>query len=194
VSLVSLWHPSGEVGCRVYFWLVLTVHLAVILFVVVLRPFRFRCDNVLFVVGALINSALLLCMVVAMESPRFLTASVATNIGNAQVGYQVVAVCWKLWALYAQLKLVADVPAVFAWTTRRVQLPLEEPAKEPEVVIVDPVAEGSADDDLFLGVLELEATGMSFGLIGDKDKLVTELEDIFARFDTSLSEENDTLC
>lgn len=187
VSIISLWHPDSSLGCRIYFWLLCAVHLAVLSFVVVLRPFRFMFDNVLFVTGTLINFALLLCMVVAMENPRFLTTAVAAQIGTAQIGFQVASSCCKVWSVFAQLTLLDDVPIVFLWTTRRAAPALV--AVEDEVVIVEP--EIDEPEDPFVSLLHLEETAVSFALIGDKDQMVTELEDIFTRFDSTPKDEDD---
>jgi hypothetical protein len=198
VSLLSLWHPTGSVGCRVYFWLVMLMHVAVVTFTMFVRPFRHAHGNVLFTVGTVINLTLLLCMIAAMESPRFLNTEVAAGVGVAQLSVQCAGVVTKLWSVGVDWYLVDDVPSVFLWTTRRDggnrfanldSLP-DETTIDPGVMLVElrenehQNYEEEIDDNnssLSLSLEHLAHTAHSTYLIGDASHLITDLDDALAR-------------
>lgn len=119
MSLISLWHPNSSVGCRVYFWVVMLMHVGVVAFSVFVRPHRYMHGNLLFTLGTVVNLTLLLCMVAAMESPRFLNTDVAAGVGVAQLAIQCAGIAMKLWSMIVDRYLLGDTPLVFLWSTRK---------------------------------------------------------------------------
>ncbi|CUG89121.1 membrane-associated protein, putative, partial [Bodo saltans] len=187
LSLLSLWHPTGSAACRVFFWLVIVVHCAVMLFVAVVSPFRFRFDSALFLINYSVNLAMLMCMIVAMENPRFLSTTVSAWIGCAMLGAQVVGVCFRIWTVIAERLFVVDVtPTEFMWSS--VPLP-EAPIPEDqealssketsEFIFADETLEVSEHSMMITMVPPHSAEADA--LVGDTIEFISDLDEVFSR-------------
>ncbi|CUG89119.1 membrane-associated protein, putative [Bodo saltans] len=117
VSLISLWHPDGIGQCRVYFWLAIVMHVAMVCFVAILRPFRYLLTSLFFCLGYVINLTLLVCMVIAIDSPRFLAADVVNGIGFAQLAFQILNSCFRVWTVFVDIFIInSEIPLVLLWS------------------------------------------------------------------------------
>lgn len=166
------------------------------IFVAVVSPFRFRFDSVLFLINYSSNLAMLMCMIVAMESPRFLSTTVSAWIGCAMLAAQVLGVCFRIWTVIAERLFVVDgTPTEFMWSSvlmveARLQVPLPEapipeeqealPSKETsEFTLADETLEVSEHSMMMMMVPPHSAE--AYALVGDTIELVSDLDEVFSR-------------
>ncbi|CUG89125.1 membrane-associated protein, putative [Bodo saltans] len=204
MSLISLWHPNGSVGCRVYFWLVMLMHVGVVAFSVFVRPHRFMHVNLLFTFGTVVNLTLLLCMVAAMESPRFLNTDVAAGVGVAQLAIQCAGIAMKLWSMIVDRCLLGDTPLVFLWSTRKDGglrfadldgVPSNGSIDATGIELLEQHHSGQYEEALPLSFSfeRLAHSDHSKYLVGDREGVLSDLDDALSRLPIVSNDDDETL-
>ncbi|CUG03856.1 transmembrane protein, putative [Bodo saltans] len=116
ITLLSLWQPLEQAGCSAFLAIALTLHVAVIAWVVYVSPFRFVHGTPLFVASTSLNAVLLLLMVVSLSQPEVLPRNAVFGITVAQLAVCALRMALMLCGLALESRL-ENIPTHRLWAT-----------------------------------------------------------------------------